>query len=199
MACSMYQDHICCYHQFNPAVLLTFSLMKTISRRLRSVMFEQLNITRDIPMEKVFHNDNKNTIMSWVACRHFNPMPKVFRVDDEATDGCPPIVAFLANQADKWEVQNCFFFPAQIGTFWSEKENQHNSPGALSCKGEQGCSGDYRGPAGGKDGAGDPAFCDPVDDRNWLDPCIGPGQQQGQRWRRQQLNWAVRSEKTTVP
>ena len=42
-------------------------------------------------------------------------MPKVFRVDDEATDGCPPIVAFLANQADKWEVQNCFFFPLKLG------------------------------------------------------------------------------------
>ena len=58
------------------------------------------------------------------------------------------------------------FFCVQIGKFGTETEKQRNSPGALSCKGEQGCSGDYRGPAGGEDGAGDPAFCDPVDDRN---------------------------------
>ena len=109
-----------------------------------------------------------------------------------------PLLHFLLTRLISGRFKTVFS-PAQIGTFWSEKENQHNSPGALSCKGEQGCSGDYRGPAGGEDGAGDPAFCDPVDDRNWLDPCIGPGQQQGQRWRRQQLNWAVRSEKTTVP
>ena len=59
----MYQGLMCYYHQFHPAVLLTFSLLKKISKRLRSVMFEQLNITRDIPMEKVFHNDNTSIVI----------------------------------------------------------------------------------------------------------------------------------------
>ena len=74
-------------------------------------MFEQLNITRDIPMEKVFHKDIFNVIIvSWEAWRHFNHnmTSKVFRVEDEGSSeegSCPPIVAFLANQADKWEVQ----------------------------------------------------------------------------------------------
>ena len=73
-------------------------------------MFEQLNITRDIPMEKVFHKDFFNVIIvSWEAWRHFNHnmTSKVFRVEDEGSSegSCPPIVAFLANQADKWEVQ----------------------------------------------------------------------------------------------
>ena len=45
-------------------------------------------------------------------------------------------------------------------------ENKQNSPGALSCKGEQGCSGDYRGPAGCRDYAGDPASGDPLDVHN---------------------------------
>ena len=35
-------------------------------------------------------------------------MQKVFRADVDESDGCPPIVAFLANQADKWEVRKIF-------------------------------------------------------------------------------------------
>ena len=36
-------------------------------------------------------------------------MTKVFRVEDAGEDeGCPPIVAFLANQPDKWEVGKLF-------------------------------------------------------------------------------------------
>ena len=31
-------------------------------------------------------------------------MTKVFRVEDAGDENCPPIVAFLANQPDKWEV-----------------------------------------------------------------------------------------------
>ena len=42
-------------------------------------------------------------------------------------------------------------------------ENKQNFVGALSCKGEQGCSGDHRRPSGGLqscNGASDPVFGD---------------------------------------
>ena len=39
---------------------------------------------------------------------NFNILQKVFRADVDESDGCPPIVAFLANQADKWEVRKIF-------------------------------------------------------------------------------------------
>ena len=43
-------------------------------------------------------------------------MTKVFRVDDaEGDDNCPPIVAFLANQPDKWEVQKHISMSFKIG------------------------------------------------------------------------------------
>ena len=50
-----------------------------LEARLRSVMLEQLNITRDIPMERVW------------------------RLEGEEWDR-PPIVAVPVSQADKWEV-----------------------------------------------------------------------------------------------
>jgi len=52
-----------------------------LEARLRSVLFEQLNITRDIPMTKVY------------------------RLESGGTDiRNKPIVASLTNQADKWEI-----------------------------------------------------------------------------------------------
>ena len=52
-----------------------------LEARLRSVLYEQLNITRDIPFDKVVRLESSQ----WPGDRQ-------------------PILASLTNQADKWEI-----------------------------------------------------------------------------------------------
>ena len=52
-----------------------------LEARLRSVLYEQLNITRDIPFDKVVRLESSQ----WAADRR-------------------PILASLTNQSDKWEI-----------------------------------------------------------------------------------------------
>ena len=72
-----------------------------LEARLRSVLFEQLNITRDIPMTKVemteiYLSEQYDKILYiW----------QVYRLESGGTDiRNKPIVASLTNQADKWEI-----------------------------------------------------------------------------------------------
>ena len=73
-----------------------------LEARVRSVLYDQLNITRDIPMDKVIRGKNQKSDTLTFTLFSFH---QVYIIEtDKVEPRSKTIVVSFVNQADKWEI-----------------------------------------------------------------------------------------------